>query len=214
MRQNNGLISLFWRFIRPELDEIVLYVATAIIIFGVAIYQLAVNGQIGSDTTDITASLHNAISATGTYISQGSGWASFFLFGFWFIIGGIAYTLVWAITTIIIDIRNDLRVSETFIHPRSFHKSDFWVSIISRTLVRAFSGIALLFYSVFWLWVFAPVSVTTTERFINNPGSFSSVVNFLLAIVGVIITLHIAAILVRLTLLRPTGHLEDELLQH
>lgn len=209
MEQKGGLLTLLWRFVRPEMDELFLYVAVAIIIAGVAAYQLAVNGQIGADSMDITSSMHHAFSMTGQYMSQGSGWAKFFLFGFWFIIGGIAYTVVWATITIIVDIRNDIRVSESFIHPRSFRKSDYWLSIVARTAVRAIAGIALLFYTVFWLWIFAPVYVNADERLINNTSDMRNVSDFLLSLIGIVVTLHIAAILIRLALLHPSRDPSD-----
>lgn len=212
MSQNSGLSHLLWRFLRPEIDELVLYSTAAILIVGVAMYQLAVNGDIGTDSTDIISSFSNAISSTSLYLSRGTGWASFFLFGFWFIIGGIIYTLVWAISTIVIDIRNDLRISESFVHPRSFHKSDFWASIIARTAVRAIASIALIFYVVFWLWVFAPVAVSAAIRFFNNARSFSNILDMVLSLIGIIITLHIVTVLIRLAMLRPSADNEDHLL--
>lgn len=207
MEQKDSLLSTLWHFLRPGVEETIAYVATMVIIGGIATYQLAINGQIGSDSLDITASLNNAVSLTTQYMSQGSGWAKFFLFGFWFIVGGITYAIAWAAITITVDLKNDIRVSSTFIHPRSFHQSDFWLSIIARTILRAVSGIALLFYIVFWLWVFGPVWVNIDEKLINNPGGSGNLLDFGLSIIGITLTLHIATILLRLTLLRPSRDL-------
>lgn len=210
MEEKGGLLSTLWRFIRPGAEETIAYVAAMVIIGGIATYQLALNGQIGSDSLDITSSLHNALTITTQYMSQGSGWAKFFLFGFWFIIGGITYAIAWAALTITIDIRNDIRISSTFIHPRSFHQSDYWASIIARTVLRAVSGIALLFYTVFWLWVFGPVWVNSNVKLINDPGSTQNIIGFIVSIFGIAFTLHIATILLRLTLLKPNKGYFDE----
>jgi hypothetical protein len=210
MNRRDSLLSTFWHFVRPQVEEVIAYVVVLVIIGGIATYQLAVNGQIGSDSLDITASLHNAITTTTQYMSQGSGWAKFFLFGFWFIVGGIVYAIAWAIITIVVDIRNDIRISSTFIHPRSFHQSDFWLSVVARTLLRAVSGIALLFYAVFWLWVFGPVWVNVDQRLVNDLGNTKNLINFGLSIVGVVLTLHIATILMRLALLRPSRDYDEE----
>jgi hypothetical protein len=54
---------------------------------------------------------------------------------FWALVGLTLYSLLWALFVVLIDLRNDIVVSEHFLHPRSFHKSDFWLASISRRII-------------------------------------------------------------------------------
>lgn len=204
MKQRQGVSALFWRFVRPDIEELTVYIILSIVLACMAMYQLAVSGQIDRESLDITTSFRSAISGILAFMSEGSWWAKFFLFGFWFIVGGIAYSLVWATITLLVDLRNDIEVSASFVHPKSFRQGDYWASVVARAVLRGTSGIALVFYGVYWVMVFAPVYIAIFQRFFTDIGDVSNILSALMAIVWLFLSLHLGAILLRLTLLKPS----------
>ncbi len=109
----------------------------------------------------------------------------------------------------IIDLRNDLEISSSFVHPKSFHQSDYWVAIASRAVLRGAAGITLIFYGVGWIAAFAPVWTATFQALFGGGLTREHVIDSATAFIGIALTLHIAAILLRLTLLRAHYSYED-----
>jgi hypothetical protein len=202
MHEEAGLSKVLWNFLRPQSEELITYLGVAFLLAGIAVYSLASNGTFGVDSQDFIASAKNIIHQTAAYVSTGSGWAKFFLFGFWFIVGAITYILIWFVTNIVIDVYNDIVISAAFLHPRSFHQSDYWASIAARTAVRIAAGIALGFYTVFWAWVFAPISIQMIGNMLLSKSALHTCLSALYFIISLGLTLHIAAILGRLVFLR------------
>jgi hypothetical protein len=109
----------------------------------------------------------------------------------------------------LVDLSNNIKISSSFVHPKSFHKSDYWLSIVSRLVLRATAGIALVFYGVFWILGFAPVWMDSFQALFARGSSTVHISDFITALIGVALTLHIAAILLRLMLLRAHYSYED-----
>lgn len=191
-----------WRFVRPELEELIVYVSAIIVLLGIAFYQVAVQGQIGIDSQGVVSMLDASRETFLSFLSQDDSWGRFFLFGVWFIIGTVVYMLAWATITIIADLRRDIKVSSSFVHPQSFHQSNYWHAILLRGTLRLASGIALIFYGVFWIVGLAPVWIDTFANLLVAGISFEYVVQALLAVVSIVVTLHIGLILLRVMLLR------------
>lgn len=207
--QRQGTLATLWRFIRPEPEELVAYLLIIFVMLGIAGYHVAFQGQIGSDSQDLIASFSTAKESLFNFFNATDGWGRFFLFGFWFFIGTFTYIIAWSIITMIVDISNDIKVSSSFVHPKSFHQSDYWVSIMSRVILRSAAGITLVFYGVFWIVGFAPVWMDSFQALFARGTSDGHIVDFITALLGVALTLHIAAILLRLMLLRAHYSYED-----
>jgi hypothetical protein len=208
MQQNSGLLATIWRFLRPETEELIAYITAIGALGGVAAFQLASTGQIGADSQDIIAAVQQGVTSTADYLSSGSGWARFFLFGFWFVIGAIAYFVVWFLINIAIDLYNDIVISAAFIHPRAFHQSEYWASIAARVTLRVLAAIALGFYMLFWLWVFAPFAVGRFKALIQYL-NVQHVLEATVTLVAIVLTLHVATVLIRLIRLKPNGTVHE-----
>ena len=207
--KQKGALSTLWRFIRPESEELVAYLFIIFLMIGIAAYKVAVQGDAGSDSQDIISSFQTAKDSLYGFFNQTDGWGRLFLFGFWFLIGTVTYVIAWSLITMLIDLRNDIEISASFVHPKSFHKSDYWASILSRVVLRVASGITLVFYSVFWLAAFGPVWLATIKALFSGGITSSHIIDSVSALIGIALTLHIAAILLRLTLLRAHYGYED-----
>lgn len=206
--RKQGTLATLWRFIRPESEELIAYMAVILIMMGIAGYRVAVQGEIGADSQDLIASLESAKLMVFSWFNQTDGWGRFFLFGFWFFIGTVTYVIAWSIITTLIDLKNDIEVSSAFVHPKSFHQSDYWVSIASRAVVRGASGIALVFYAVFWVAALGPAWLQSVRALFGG-ATTEHLIDFVTALIGIALTLHIGAILLRLTLLRSHYGYED-----
>jgi hypothetical protein len=204
-----GTFATFLRFIRPESEELVFYLFVTLVMLGIAGYHAAFQGQIGGDSQDLIASFTTAKESLFNFFNATDGWGKFFLFGFWFFIGTITYIIAWSMITMLIDFSNDIKISSSFVHPKSFHKSDYWLSILSRFVLRSTAGITLVFYGVFWVVGFAPVWMQSFQALFARGTSAGHISDFITALIGMVFTLHIAAILLRLMLLRAHYSYED-----
>lgn len=193
------------KILKPEVEEIAAYIIFVVLVVSIAGYKALSSGTPDSDTTGVLSLSRSISELITTYTSGSETWARIFLFGFWFIIGVIVYSLLWAITTLIVDIKNDVRITMTFVHPSSFARSHYLASTIGRTILRwSIAGVGLL-YAFFWVIVIVPASITVTENVFSNPWSFSSVTTLLFIAAAVMITLHIATIILK-TLLNRTSY--------
>ena len=195
-------LRTLWRFIRPEPEELVFYLVAIISMLAIAGYHVAVQGEVGSDSQSLLATFSAGRDTLFSFFNSNDRWGRMFLFGLWFLIGTVVYIIAWATVTLLVDLSKDIQVSSSFVHPRSFHKSNYWLAILTRGILRAAAGISLIFYSVFWLAAFAPVWLVTFQSLFEHGLTRTGVVDSLSALAGIAITLHIAAMLLRLALLR------------
>lgn len=207
--KQKGTLATLWRFIKPEPEELFAYLLAIFIMAGVAGYRVAIQGDIGADSKDLIASFQAAKESLFGFFNQTDGWGRIFLFAFWFVIGTVTYVVAWSVITMMIDLRNDLEVSSSFVHPKSFHQSDYWTAIASRVVLRASAGISLLAYGSFWVAGFAPVWTASIQSLFARGVTSERIIDSITALIGVALTLHIAAILLRLTLLRAHYSYED-----
>lgn len=199
---DRSTVRELWRFIKPEPEELIAYTLIIFIMLGIALYQVAIQGYVGTEPQSLIAAFDTGKDTLLDYFSQDDKWGRFFLFGLWFIIGTVVYMLSWSLVTIIVDISNDIRISSSFAHPKSFHRSEYWLAIGSRTILRGSAALTLVFYSVFWLSAFAPVWLNSFMALFTGGFSTDEASNALAALLGIALTLHIAAILLRIALLR------------
>jgi hypothetical protein len=202
MRDEGNLLRALWRFLRPEADEIIVYIIIAFVFVGYASYRLANTGSLGPESKDLLQAARDVIGQTTAVVSSGSGWARFFLFGFWFMIGTLAYFIVWFVCNIFIDVRNNIAISVAFIHPQSFHQSDYWGSLVLKTVLRCMAAIALIFYGLYWLKIIAPLALRAIESTLISSSILGIIVNATLFLTITWFSLHLATLLVRIALLR------------
>jgi hypothetical protein len=88
------------------------------------------------------------------------------------------------------------------VHPRSFNKSNFWVSILARIALQLSAAISFIIYASIWLTVFAPAWLASHRELFTKGFSTEVLFDVLIAIIGIILTLHIGAIILRVMLLR------------
>lgn len=197
----NHTARVFWRFIRPEIEELTVYVITFLTLASIAAYQ-AITSDIEATASDFSTTFSIIGEKIAFITDGGTEAAQFFTFGLWFIIGTFVYALAFFVINAASGAFRDIAVSSNYVHPSTFHKSDFWFSIVARTLIRVTAAISLLFYSGMWLVSVAPGCINTMRSAINNGLSVSTVTSFMVAALSIVVSVHIAAILLRLILLR------------
>ncbi|PID31686.1 hypothetical protein CR970_04465 [Candidatus Saccharibacteria bacterium] len=203
MSSQHGVWITLKQFFRLDTEEWILFVAASVLITAIAAYRLASNGQIGVDGLDMAAAIRESFNLITSFFESGSAWAHFFLFGFWFIVGSIAYFLAWLGINVAVDFYNDIVISSAFVHPKSFSRSNFWISIASRVLLRFMAGVALLFYCIFWAAAFVPLASNRVQLFLETAGNLQQTIDVVLTFIALVFTLHIAVIVYRIMLLRP-----------
>lgn len=195
------LWRVFWRFIKPEIEEVIIY-SVAVILFGiVAFYQTIIKDTTG--TTQNIAEGFSLIHEKFAFITSGDDVAArVFTFGTWFIIGTVMYMIAWFLISFSGGAFHDIEVSKDYIHPRSFKKSNFWLSIMSRVILRVAAAISLFIYASIWLATLAPAWLVSYKEIFLSGANVDTIMHLLLALIGIALSLHIGAILLRVMLLR------------
>ena len=192
---------VLWRFIKPEVEEVILYVTSIIGFTTIAFYQTVIRGSVNAsqNISDSFSIIHEQF----TFITSGDdSVAKLFTFGAWFIIGTVVYMLAWFFISFASGAFKDIEVSNYYVHPRSFKKSNFWASIIARVALQASAAFSFVIYVSLWLTVLAPAWLASFREVFMNGTSSESLIDLFVAVVGITFTLHIAAIIFRVMLLR------------
>lgn len=167
----------------------------------IAFYQTVIQGSVES-SRDISDSF-DIIHSRFTFITNGEDvTAKIFTFGVWLIIGTAVYMLAWFLISFANSAFKDVEVSSSYVHPRSFKKSNFWASIFARIALQACAAISFIIYVSLWLTVLAPAWLAIfREVFISGLIS-GTIIDLFIGMIGIILSLHIAAIILRVMLLR------------
>lgn len=123
------------------------------------------------------------------------------IFLVWFIAGIAAYLIFWLILVLFVDFYNNIVFSETFTHQQSFNKSNFWLAVLSRYLLRACALILTIFFGLIFVKFILP------ELFFRLDDTFSNfnIVNILyvpLSLLIVAVFIHICVVLLRIATLK------------
>jgi hypothetical protein len=119
----------------------------------------------------------------------------------WFLAGAALYLIVWLIVVIAIDWYNDILVSTSFVHPKSFHQSEYWVAIAGRFMIRVAAAVIFLvlmaiIFGTFIEYGYEVASEAWKNDILTMIGSFSLIVLMSFAV------LYSATLLLRLVFLR------------
>lgn len=203
MYETDSLRHALWRLLRPVPEEIIFAVFIIIFAFGLAAYQLSVGGAIGSESRDAVLSLNGLVRQAIDAFDGASIAAKALLFGFWFLVGTALYFVIWFCISLAIDIYNDIVISAAFIHPRSFHQSQYWAAIVGRTIVRGLASLALVVYLFIGLRILGPGYLHSAKAVIQHAGS-TTILTFTLSSLVCIVAAHLAVILYRVAFYRVT----------
>jgi hypothetical protein len=192
---------VLWRFIKPEIEETIVYVGCIASFVALAFYQTIVSGA--DETTQDVSAAFSVIKEHFAFITDGDDTAAkIFTFGTWFIIGTVVYILAWFLISFSTGAFHDIEVSKDYVHPRSFKKSNYWVTIGGRTILRVAAALSLVIYISIWLATLAPAWLASYKEIFLSGISKDATVNILIALVGTALSLHVGAILLRVVLLR------------
>lgn len=202
----SALLRTMWQVARPTALNTTLYFLVIVLFFMIGAYLYS------SMTTDSQAvSIADMLRSSFTiYLDQfdTQDWApALTTFLFWLLIGSLVYILFWHVLTFIINVYNDVVITKTYVHPRSFHASEYWYAIAGRTLSTIAGGVACIIYGVYWLFGLAPFWVTVIQESIVRLPSWNSLALWVCSTVGIFVTLHAWTVLYRFATLRlPPRH--------
>ena len=200
--EQKGILHEIWQSFKPSLYELVAYLVILAALIGIAVYRVAVDGSIGSDSSDVISSIQQTKGTFFAFINQNEGLGRVFLFGFWFLVGTITYIISWSFISSFINFSRNIDVSNRYVHPKLFHQSNYWVAIIGRSLVRVSAGIALLFFCIFVITILVPNWLVSIQSLFSEGWNMGYVSNFIFTIIMIAVCLHIATILFRYALMR------------
>jgi len=197
----------FLKLLSPTGLEIVVYLSISLIILIVSQFTnlLTVLGQ----DTDQAGSGQAIFSAFGDQFSQFveamsdiNIAAPIILALFWSAVGVILYLVVNIFRNFWLDTENDLLVEAAYVHPKNYTHRSFWFHFIARIFMRVSALILIGVYSLMAIQVLLPLWMQLVETWTEGPGDIVALLNALLAVPGMMLTLHIFVLLSRLLFLR------------
>lgn len=193
--QKNSLHALL-DFLSPTKTESILYVfAGLILIFAAKTTSLF-------DSLTVNVGAHDEIERVWLgLVDKMNNYSDVSGAFFWFLAGAILYLIIWITAVILIDWYNDVLVSTSFIHPRSFHQSEYWTAIVGRFFIRVASGILLAALIMITFGTFI-VSGYSTALEAWNSSLLSMLGSFSIIIIVAAAVSYSSTLLVRLIFLR------------
>jgi hypothetical protein len=120
---------------------------------------------------------------------------------FWGLVGLILYSLLWSLFVMFMDISSDIVVSQYFIHPRSFHKSNFWLAALSRRVIIFTSYLVIGIYILLLLGSLPIIYESIRVLFIQGwDGLAATTLSSVLAFGSWLLGWHLVVIIRRLSL--------------
>lgn len=194
------VLRAFVELVRPTKAQLFLYLfIAAFIIFSSRLVWLLDMVGISSGYFDFITEKWIELDNRFDFASYWNPLSNAFL---WFALGSILYLLFWTLIVTIVDGYNDIIVSTRFMHPRSFHQSDYWTAIVGRAFVRI-AGFGL--FIALFLWSLAGFMSSLYQRaydawIASNP--FLVILQFVAVILLTSIMLHGMTIGLRIGMLR------------
>ena len=118
----------------------------------------------------------------------------------WSVIGAFVFMVVWALINVGSDLKNSLKVSTVFVHPRSFHQSTFWAAFIIRTLFKSSLVIMLVAGAVLWVTAFIPAVFTALQLILADTQVPARIIGVFGAGVVTFLSMHLFVVLLRMLL--------------
>jgi hypothetical protein len=120
----------------------------------------------------------------------------------WFGAGGLIYVLGWAVMVISVDIYNDIVVSSSFIHPRSFHQSNYWFAILTRSLLRVSAFTIFVSLLARTLTDVEPTLSRAVQKVWDSQNASLIIFGGVVIILAVAFIVHVLVVLARMVSLR------------
>ncbi|CAN5461840.1 hypothetical protein BH10PAT3_BH10PAT3_6160 [soil metagenome] len=195
MRENS--LKALLDFLSPTKLELLLYfIAGLFVILAAGIVRLY------DSITGTTAAKDMISRFWVNLVEKVNGYNSFSNVLIWFLAGAVLYLIIWISAVILIDWYNDVLISTSFIHPKSFHQSDYWVAIVGRMLIRVASGLVLLGLIVIAIGYFVPYGYSSCLQALTGGKVLSMASSFGQVIFMTFTVLYASMLLIRLLFLR------------
>lgn len=188
------------QLIKPSPLEIFLISFFSLVMIGVAAYDQLANQifLIPDVRSDFETTVSSRFDVFLNLVDQFSFSADIITVLLWNVIGAIVFIFVWLIINMIVDFRNNVAVSATFVHGRSFHQSDFWAAYILRLFFRVAVLITVVAGTALWITIFLPTAFTAVEVTLTDSSALTKLTGLLGVFTAMVLTLHFLFIFVRL----------------
>lgn len=192
---------ILWRYIRPEIEELIVYTIAVILFAITAAYEVIVKSE-NAATQDISEAIKLITDSFEFMANGGDTMAKLLTFGLWFIIGTFIYALAVFLVSFTTGALHKVSVAQNYRHPQNFRTSKYLMSSLSWLILRIAAAISLFIYTAVWCAVIAPAWLASFKGIAIEQLSTETMFDCGLAIIGIGLSLHIAAILIRLVLLK------------
>lgn len=118
----------------------------------------------------------------------------------WSVIGAFAFAVLWVVINVLADLKNNLKVSASFVHPKSFHQSTFWGAYVYRLLFKSSIVILLVAGGALWITKFLPAMFTAIQLIVSDTQVLSRIIGIIAVWIIILASLHMFVVFLRLLL--------------
>lgn len=195
----------FPKILSLSATELVITLPLSVVIISIALFSQFLEFLSVSSDNNLTAqnSIKDNIDYTFTYLNELPFTAYLMTVMFWAFFGSIVYIFLWMAINFAIDLKNNLKISHSFVHPKSFHQSELWTSYILKIVFRIASLLLLILGSAYWLTTFMPTVMTVCRFYVLEDFPITTkLITLVSSYLLLVISLHLLAILLRMFFVR------------
>lgn len=193
----------FARLLLPSIAELQTYVIISFVLLAVGTLT-ALNNWLGisSDLANTQTAINQVLQNFLQTIDGQTFTPTLVVMVFWGGVGSIVYILLWFVLNIYVSFHNDVVVAASFIKPSYYPSSNSWLEIMERSLLRAAAAFAIIGFTAVMIMMLIPVWALLFSAAVHEWRNIQALVGGLMAVIGLVLSMHIYVILFRLLLLR------------
>lgn len=193
--------------LRPTAIEWVLY-TFGVILFLVmsqwdAILDALISDRVQPEVVESTGGIFsdNLDSFLGNFDNTGAA-ATLTTLIFWSAVGALVYMIIWGVINGFLDFYNDTTATSNYVQGQDTAREGRWHGYKGRLMFRGTSVVFGIFYILLFLQMLMPLWQELFATSVSKLGSLTGIAQFVLAVGGGIVSVHIFTILARLATLK------------
>ncbi len=187
------------RLFIPSAQEVLIYTFVALVVLAAGNLTHLVTSLSGVQTVQISKLVQGQLDAL-PHANEVLGRLSLALF--WIAVGAVLYILLWAVANAVILFHNQRVYKTGYTHPSLINHSH-WAAAASRAVFRVAVLLLGLFYINTLINFLVPLGINLSRLFIDTFPKGTAWLAGAIAVGGLMLSLYLLPVLLRLFLLRP-----------
>lgn len=112
------------------------------------------------------------------------------VFIIWSLVGVVVFTMAQTAAGMVNELKEDVKISTSYFHPKNFSYRDFWVSALSELLSKVVYYVLLVAWSLVLGYIAVPATLFSSRQLLNTIDPYV-VVNFIASLVLLTFTITV-----------------------